>query len=97
MSFFDFFKPQPQAKKEAILSKNEAIDSTFLDILKSQGEIWRTISSSKPERGLIICCPVACSIGSESIPKDYLLSHLLVPSKGIIILVEMFSINYFYS
>lgn len=74
-----FFSPPTSATRSQI---NEGFDTVFLNILKSHGEIWRNIATSMQQRGLIVCCPVSSSIGIESIPKDYLLSHILLPSKG---------------
>ena len=73
-----FFSPPATPKSR----NNEGFDAAFLNILKSHEEIWRNIATSMQQRGLIVCCPVSSSIGIESIPKDYLLSHILLPSKG---------------
>ena len=78
-SFLGLFSPMVSVPAK---SSPSGFDAAFLNILKSHGEIWRNIATGTSQRGLIVCCPVSSSIGIESIPKDYLLSHILLPSKG---------------
>lgn len=82
---------KPQTRRNTTKHQASGLDNTFIEILLTHQEIWRDVSLSSPERGLAICCPLSSSFGRELIPKDYLLSHILLPGKGFNILIISFS------
>ena len=50
-------------------------EESFIQILRcNNADVWKSIFDKKDR---IICCPISNSLGSESFPKDYLLSHII--------------------
>lgn len=68
----DFFSITPTKKRSPVGN-----DDAFIDVLKQHVDLWKEIFVGD----CIVCCPVSTSIGTEVIPREQLMAHILVPGR----------------